>query len=133
MFFVIFQQLEMKKKKKKGNEIKNVGAEIGNGLLPKLCSDQGARQLGVGCWAQAHAERPWARRRRRTGVRGMARRGAKRRRARGRTQRGARQGRAGRVAGARRTQAWARPGRCLGVLLGQWAVHLVHSACFDPV
>ena len=31
-----------------GNEKKNVGAEIGNGLLPKLCSDQGARQLGAG-------------------------------------------------------------------------------------
>ena len=40
MFFVIFQQLEMKKK--------NVGAKIGNGLLPKLCSDQGARQGRAG-------------------------------------------------------------------------------------
>ena len=47
VYFVIFQQLEMKKKR--GNEKKkNVGAEIGNGLLPELCSDQGARQLGAG-------------------------------------------------------------------------------------
>ena len=29
--------------------------------------------------------------------------------------------------------AWARPGRGLGVLLGQQAVHSMHSACFDPV
>ena len=64
----------MKKKKKK-----NVGAEFGNGLLPKLCSDQGARQLGAGRWAQARVARRWARRRRRPGVRGKVRRGAERR------------------------------------------------------
>ena len=45
--------------------------------------------------------------------------------------------------GARQAGTWARqarearpagrPRRGLGVLLGQWAVHLVHSTCFDPV
>ena len=57
------------KKKKKGNEKKNVGAEIGNGLLPKLCSDQGARQLGTGRWAQTRAAR-------RAGAQAKARKGA---------------------------------------------------------
>ena len=52
-FFVIFQQLEKKGKKK------NVGAIIGNGLLPKMCSDQGARH---GRWAQGREARRWARR-----------------------------------------------------------------------
>ena len=44
--------------------------------------------------------------------------------ARGRQSRGARQARGTRPAG--------RPGRGLGVQLGQWAVHSVHSACFWP-
>ena len=35
--------------------------------------------------------------------------------------------------GARGTAGWAAWARSLGMLLGQWAVHLVHSACFDPV
>ena len=49
-------------------------------------------------------------------------------------------GRAGRQAlgtgagGACRQEGLARrPGRGLGVLLGQQAMHSVHSACFDPV
>ena len=33
----------------------------------------------------------------------------------------------------RRARTSRRPGRGLGVLLGQQAVHSVHSACFDPV
>ena len=45
-------------------------------------------------------------------------------RARGRQSRGARQARGTRPAG--------RPGRDLGVQLGEWAVHSVHSACFWP-
>ena len=48
----------MKKKKRKRK--KNVGAEIGNGLLPKLCSDQGARQLGAGRAAGARGKQAWA-------------------------------------------------------------------------
>ena len=51
---------------------------------------------------------------------------------------GARRGR--RAAGRRHGRAAGRRGACragrerdLGVQLGQWAVHLVHSACFDPV
>ena len=35
--------------------------------------------------------------------------------------------------GERGTADWAAWVRSLGVLLGQWAVYLVHSACFDPV
>ena len=35
--------------------------------------------------------------------------------------------------GRRGARSTGRPGRGLGVQLGQWAVHLVHSACFDPV
>ena len=53
MFFCNFPAIGNEKKKEK----KNVGAEIGNGLLPKLCSDQGARQLGAGRWAQARTVR----------------------------------------------------------------------------
>ena len=45
--------------------------------------------------------------------------------ARGRQARGAQQARGARPAG--------RPGCDLGVQLDQWVVHLVHSACFDPV
>ena len=45
-------------------------------------------------------------------------------RARGREAHGALQARRARPAG--------RPGRGLGVQLGQWAVHSVHSACFWP-
>ena len=33
----------------------------------------------------------------------------------------------------RKARAARRPGRGLGLLLGQHAVHSVHSACFDPV
>ena len=47
MFFCNFPATGNEKKKRKRKK-KNVGAEIGNGLLPKLCSDQGARQLSVG-------------------------------------------------------------------------------------
>ena len=43
-------------------------------------------------------------------------------------ERGARQGRAG-LAGRAAWALGARPGRAAGM----WAVHLVHSACFDPV
>ena len=74
MFFVIFQQLEMKKKKERGNEKRNVGAEIGNGLLPKLCSDQGARQLGAGRRCARHDVWPATRTRR---ARGACSRGAR--------------------------------------------------------
>ena len=59
-----------------------------------------------------------------------------------RSRRGARQAdtrcrRAARARGrearqARRARPAGRPGRGLGVQLGQWAVHSVHSACFWP-
>ena len=62
------------------------------------------------------------------GARGMARRGTERRRA-GRWGEWARQ----QARGTHDTQARARPGLGLGMLLGQQAVHLVHSACFDPI
>ena len=39
----------------------------------------------------------------------------------------------GRDRRARGARPAGRPGRGLGVQLGQWAVHLVHSACFDLV
>ena len=35
--------------------------------------------------------------------------------------------------GARGARPAGRPGRGMGVLLGQQAVHSVHSACFDPI
>ena len=65
------------------------------------------------------------------GAQGSRARSTRARSAGGRTGGGA--GRAIGARGTRGTQAWARPGHNLGVLLGQWAVHLVHSACFDLV
>ena len=88
----------------------------------------GARARGkraLGRWARRASGRAgrWARA---AGAHGRAgtrcRRAA---RALGRQARGAQQARGARPAG--------RPGRDLGVQLGQWVVHLVHSACFDPV
>ena len=48
MFFFCNFPATGNEKKNGETKKKNVGAEIGNGLLPKLCSDQGARQLSAG-------------------------------------------------------------------------------------
>ena len=101
-----------------------------------------ARRAGVGLGARAHrrelgrAGGRWG-----AGARGAGARGAWACGARGLAgaagARGARGRQAGaRAAGARRALgAGCRRAACahLGVLAGLWAVHLVHSACFDPV
>ena len=94
-------------------------------------------QAGVLGWAQADAgcanagragvgHCPWAR--------GTAReRGAYRRELARRRVRGAQGAEARGHYSKRAARAARRPWRGLGVLLGQQAVHSVHSACFDPV
>ena len=104
-----------------GTRARRRGARHGAGSM-------GARAQGEG------AHRRWARgASRHTGVQGEQ--GARGRQTLGRRAAGAR-GRRARAAGGRHNRgAWpaGRPGRGLGVQLGQWAVNLVHSACFDHV
>ena len=98
----------MKKIMKKKNY-----AELG-GLLPKVCCDQGARQLGAGARGMALSAQAKARRGARHGAQGCRAQagratGALGRWARGRWSAGERSGGcAGRAAGAREARSWAR-------------------------
>ena len=92
----------------------------------------GARARG----AQARGERRWGAGHWACRASGRARQAdAGQARSRGARQAGMCCRRAARAHGRQARGVWPaeRPGRGLGVQLGQWAVHLVHSACFDPV
>ena len=100
-----------------------LGAGLGSQALAWLAG-MGAQVAG----ARGAGVRGAHRGQRRAGGRGAQSLGAWRG-ARGRGVTGAWQRRCRGGTGAR----GAGVGRCLGVLLGQQAVHSVHSACFDPV
>ena len=91
---------------------------------PVYCSEKGMRKavciaIQIGCAGRGagRRRRRWARRA--LGVRALG----EREQGAGRAERAGAGGRAGQAGLA---------ARGLGVLLGQWAVHLVHSACFWP-
>ena len=116
-----------RKKKQKKN-----GADTEMGYCPF------EHKAGLGAWAHgAHgrgARRSKARGKLAHGRWAMGRwvRGTTRAHRAGRRALGSRQGRGGRTAGARGARGMGDV-RGLGVLLGQQAVHSVHSACFDPI